>query len=177
MKKLLLAAVLLLGFSVMVMAQDTPKAEIFGGYTYFRPDTQGLDNINMNGWNASAAFNATGFAALVADFGGYYGSMSDVDVKVHSLMFGPKFSVRVGRVTPFVQGLFGFGHVNVKSGDTVIQKENDFAMAYGGGIDINVTDMVAVRPAQVEYFMLKSGQDRLNNFRYSAGIVIKLGKR
>ena len=39
MKKLVLVAVLLLGFSIVAVAQDYPKVEVFGGYSYFRMDT------------------------------------------------------------------------------------------------------------------------------------------
>ena len=65
MKKLLLVAVLLLGFSVMAVAQDTPVVEIFGGYSYFRPDTQEDDfDLNMHGWNASVAINGNKYAGI-----------------------------------------------------------------------------------------------------------------
>ena len=39
MKKLVLVAVFLLGFSVMAMAQDVPKIEVFGGYSLILMDT------------------------------------------------------------------------------------------------------------------------------------------
>ena len=39
MKKLVLVAVFLLGFSVMAMAQDAPKVEVFGGYSLVLVDT------------------------------------------------------------------------------------------------------------------------------------------
>ncbi len=189
MKKLLLVAVLLLGFSVMAVAQDTPVAELFGGYSYFRPDTSAMDDeddfsLNMHGWNASVALNGNDYLAFVADFGGYYGKVDeegevDVNVKIHSIMFGPKASFRMGKVTPFVQGLFGYARTTATSdvNDEEFVRENSFAMAFGGGIDININDVVAIRPAQVEYFGIKLGGDMTNNFRYSAGIILKLGKR
>ena len=52
-------------------------------------------------------------------------------------------------------------------------------MALGGGVDINMTETIAIRPAQVEYFGIKEGRtgDYANSFRYSAGIVFKFGSR
>jgi outer membrane protein OmpA-like peptidoglycan-associated protein/opacity protein-like surface antigen len=176
MKKLMLFAVLLCGCSIMAIAQEFPRAEIFGGYSYFRCDTQGDDvSCNLNGWNASAAVNANKNFGVVFDFGGYYGTVGqDTDLKIHSIMFGPKFAMRSERVTPFAQALFGYVHPATESGG-VSTSENDIGFTVGGGLDINLTDVIAVRPAQVEYFGVKSGGDFLNNLRYSAGIVFKLG--
>jgi len=93
-------------------------------------------------------------------------------------MFGPKFTARLGKVTPFAHALFGYARLTGKTFQEVeVLRENDFAYALGGGVDINVTDMVAVRPVQIDYLAVKSQGDILHNFRYSAGIVLKLGKR
>jgi outer membrane protein OmpA-like peptidoglycan-associated protein len=176
MKRLMLLAVLLCSLSVMAIAQEFPRSEIFGGYSYVRCDTQGEDiSCNLNGWNASAAINANKYVGLAIDFGGVYGTI-DQDIKehVHSVMFGPKVTFRQERWTPFLQALFGYVHPSSESGG-VSYHENDFGMAFGGGLDINVSDNIAVRPVQLEYFPIKSGGDILNNLRYSAGIVFKLG--
>jgi len=183
MKKLVLVAVLLFGFSVLAVAQDVPVAEVFGGYSYVRVNPtaqQSSDSVNLNGFSTSIALNANKIAGVVVDFGGYYGTVpneSNVNLHIYSLMFGPRINIRKGKVTPFVQALFGYAHAAVVSNDTTYSKENDFAMAYGGGVDINVNKHISIRPAQVEYVGIKSGQDLLNNFRYSAGIIFKIGKR
>ena len=183
MKKLVLVVVLLIGFSVLAVAQDVPVAEVFGGYSYVRVNPtqeQNPDSINLNGFSTSVALNANKIAGVVADFGGYYGSVpneNDVNVHIYSLMFGPRINVRKGKVTPYVQALFGYSHLSVLANDETIQKENDFAMAFGGGVDININKTISVRPVQIEYVGIKSGQDLLNNMRFSAGIVFKLGKR
>jgi opacity protein-like surface antigen len=183
MKKLVLVAVLLFGFSVLAVAQDVPVAEVFGGYSYVRVNPtpeQYPDSFNLNGFSTSVAFNVNKIAGVVADFGGYYGSIpntSDAKIHIHSLMFGPRINVRKGKVTPYVQALFGYAHSAVIVNDVNQGKENDFAMAFGGGVDINVNKLISVRPVQIEYVGIKSGQDLLNNMRFSAGIVFKLGKR
>lgn len=183
MRKLLLVAMLLLGFSVMAVAQDTPVAEIFGGYSYVRPDVDDEDTLNLNGWNASVAFPGNKYLGFVMDFGGAYGSLEDdadeeVNVRVHTIMFGPEFAVRMGKVKPFAHALFGYARMTAKSFQEVqLMRENNFAYALGGGIDINLTNMVAVRPVQVDYLAIKSQGDMTHNFRYSAGVVLKLGKR
>jgi opacity protein-like surface antigen len=168
MKRVTLVAVLFLFVAAIAAAADeAPTAEIFGGYSY-------VDKIccNLSGWNASAAFNANKYVGVVADFGGAYGTIDDVSVKAHTFLFGPKFSARTEMFTPFAQVLLGVTHVSEKHANS----EGIFAMTAGGGLDFNASSKVAVRIAQAEYLLTRSGGEILNNFRYSAGIVIKLGK-
>ena len=85
------------------MAQDVPKAEVFGGYSW--------SGGNFHGWNASATGNITKRFGIVADFSGHYGSDPGGPILVkqnaHSFLFGPRFSFRGKRLTPFVYALFG----------------------------------------------------------------------
>ncbi len=192
MKKLVLVAVFLLGFSVMGVAQDAPLVEIFGGYSLVIVDTEDtiyvpedLD-LNLNGWNAQVAFNGNKWLGAVVDFGGYYGSVEgpeevgeDADVSVHSIMFGPRVALYRGKVTPFVQLLAGYARIKADVDGEEIFGENNFAMAFGGGIDYNLTDKIAIRPVQLDYFTTKARLtgDFADHLRYSAGVVIKLGSR
>ena len=81
MKKLVLIAVFLLGFSVIVMAEDTPKVEVFGGFSYVKVDSSTalkrtkydwLD-LSMKGCDGSIAINQNKWAGVVVDFGANYG--------------------------------------------------------------------------------------------------------
>jgi opacity protein-like surface antigen len=179
MKRVTLVAVCLLFISaIAVAADDAPKAEVFGGYSYLRCDMGGSDvSCNLNGWNTSVAFNAPKYFGIVADFGGTYGTVEDtVDMKVHSFLFGPKFSVRKEKYTPFAQALFGVANSKTKVSGVSLGSENGFAMTLGGGLDFNVGKKMAVRVAP-EYLMTRSEGESFNNFRLSAGIVFKLGNR
>jgi opacity protein-like surface antigen len=192
MKKLVLTVVFLLGFSMMATAQDTPLIEVFGGYSFVHADTvtafavpeNEKFDLSMHGWDASFAINANKWAGFVVDFGGVYGSpwevgVDDSSVHIHSIMIGPRVSVRTGKVTPFVQALIGYAHLSVSESGANVASENDMALAFGGGLDFNVKNSIAIRPAQVEYFAIRSqGTGHFSdNVRYSAGIVFKLGKR
>ena len=111
MKKLVLVAVLVLGFSMLAVAADIPKAEIFGGYSYVKVDTgtqkpNSKDDItaNMNGWDTNLAVNGNKYLAFVADFSGVYGDIVEQgqtqgNLKVFSALFGPKVNFRAGKVT------------------------------------------------------------------------------
>jgi hypothetical protein len=49
----------------------------------------------------------------------------------------------------------------------------------GGGFDFRISGHVSIRPVQAEYFMtrLPNGlDDRENNLRLGAGIVLRLGR-
>ena len=85
------------------MAQEVPKAEVFGGYSWA--------GGNFHGWNASLTGNITKRFSIVADLSGHYGSESDGSVLIqqdaHSFLFGPRFSFRRKRFTPFVYALSG----------------------------------------------------------------------
>ena len=196
MKKLVLVAVFLLGFSVMAMAQDTPRIEVFGGYSLVLVDTstalaqsmfEGMD-LNLNGWNGSVAINANKWGAFVVDFGGAYGVVGEehsnperwgewMDVSIHSIMVGPKFSLHRGAASPFVQALFGVARIKGSwaHNDYI---ERDMAMAFGGGIDVNLNNRVALRPVQLDYFATRAGRtgDFADHLRFSTGVVLKLGK-
>lgn len=186
MKRLMVFTLLFLAFTVAAMAQDTPAAEIFGGYSYFRLNNtgpEGTDDVSLNGWNASLAINANRWAGFVADFSGYYDTNTELDakLKIHSFLFGPRFTARMDRISPFVQVLFGASRFSANSIDTDEEYAagTNFALAFGGGVDIAVNDTLTIRPAQFEYVGIKDEDDGEfgNNFRYSAGIVIRLGSR
>ena len=65
---------LALVFPHTVAAQDTPRFEVFGGYSYLRlSNDSGFESAGLNGWNVSGRFNFTRRIGFVADFRGGYG--------------------------------------------------------------------------------------------------------
>ena len=195
----------ILGFSWLVLtsflaaAQDTPRFEVFGGYSYANASrTFGVDRPSLNGWNASFAGNANRWFGVVGDFSGYYGSTSisiatplfcislpcpaptvSFDTKVHTFLLGPQVSFRAGRFTPFAHALFGLGHtsVHIDSPFSTVGtiSNNAFAMALGGGVDINMTSRLAWR-VQPDYLQTDFLHTTQKNFRISTGLVFKFGK-
>jgi opacity protein-like surface antigen len=195
MKKLVLIAVFLLGFSVMAMAQDAPKVEVFGGFSFVKVDTSTalkgttfdwLD-LNLKGWNGSIAINGNKWAGFVADFGGYYGvtvtnpskpiSGAWMDYRIQSIMVGPRITLSRGKASPFVHALFGYAGVRT-SASHIVNSERDFAMAIGGGVDVNLNSRVAIRAVQLDSFMARTvlTGNFAKNLRLSTGVVFKLGK-
>jgi len=191
MKKLVCFAVIFLGLSVIAMAQDFPRGEIFLGYSHFMCDnsTYALGssrnrNCTYNGWDLSIAINGNKWLSFIADFGGYYNTDSPPAQRVpalvqdhyhaYSFLVGPRFSVRkFKKVTPFIQGLFG--NARVTPGIDFWPYENDLAMAFGGGVDIQVYKNISFRPIQLEYMAIKSGQPLRDNIRYNVGFSYNFG--
>jgi hypothetical protein len=186
MKEKLLLILFSMILPPMAIAQETPAVEIFGGYCFFHQGSSEIVNMpnefNMHGWNASVAVNVNKWMGFVADLGGVYKvrSYDRLGTENHSFMFGSKFAARKAKITPFAQILFGVMQENVTGAGFGYEYANqsNFAMAFGGGLDIKAGDILAIRSIQFEYFRVRAGgAEFLNNLRYSAGVVFKLGKR
>lgn len=158
------------------LAQEkTPKFELSGGYSFFR-DFE-IDQ-NSNGWVGSAGYNFNKFAGVHGEFGTTYGSVdvggSKLDLKVTSVMGGPRFSYR--KLTHFTP----FGHVFLgmtdRGSDYYGSGQTDLAWQTGGGADTWITPNVAIR-AGADYRHIFSDDTPSNGFRFQLGIVVGIGSR
>lgn len=201
MRRILLFIGLTLFMPLMVLAQDAPKVEIFGGYSYFRtpsgffsnqfggPYTSIVDNPSLNGWTVSVAGNANSWLGVVADVGGYYAraktstfihgvvptsTLGNTNVKLYSFLFGPQLSYRKNEhVTPFIHALFGGVRETFGPEISVGGSKTDFGMAFGGGVDVKVAEHAAIRVIQADYMRSRFGWKAENNVRLSFGAVVR----
>jgi len=164
-----------------VLAEDAPRVEVFGGFQYFRANTgtnfANLDHFNLNGWDASLSGYFNRYIGVTADFSGAYGSPEFLGVpihtKQHTFMFGPVVRLpNPTHITPFVHALGGGVHISADAQGTS-SSDTNAAWAVGGGLDLSLGPLFSIRPAQVDYLQTRTGGDSQNNFRYSAGVVIK----
>src|SRR5262249_1958271 len=141
---------------------DTPGGELFVGYSYLRlrsNSKSGLVTVNENfdfipGGTASLTGNLNWFG-LKADVAGYaLHDVGNVNGKVYTCLFGPQFSFRHRRFTPFVHTLVGGARVESSPvfGAFLDQvffsrffHQNAFAADAGGGLDVNASKHVAIR--------------------------------
>ena len=91
------------------------------------------------------------------------------------------------RVKPFAHALIGVGHArtkvtNVTCSNTLVTNcagladsfsDTGLAGAFGGGIDIKLTDKIDLRAIQVDYNPIRLNGGTDNNFRFGIGIVFK----
>ncbi len=169
MRNLFILVALILFVAAPTMAQETPAAELFGGYEYLHLNPGG---INCHGFGANIAYNLNNWFGAVGDFGfcketGPFSNLHDVNY-----LFGPRMSYRsYGSLTPFAQVLFGGQHLAGGGFAT-----DAFAMTVGGGADYKVTEHVSFR-GQAEYLYTHFGGTGQNNARIEAGIVYRWGGR
>jgi len=179
MRKVFVLAALLVLVSGAAMAQDQPKAELFGGYNFLRFNPGGgVNGENFPaGWHASIAGNVNNWFGIAGDFTGNYKTISGVSVKAHAFMGGPRISYRNNdRITPFAHVLVGGVHVNASAFGGGASN-NAFAVAFGGGVDAKINDRFAFRVAQFDYVMTRfdipTVSHTQHNFAISTGIVIR----
>lgn len=182
--------------STSMRGQDTPGGELFFGYSYFRfrPDTRvGSVTVDetfnfIKGGEASLTGNLNNWFGLTADFGGYdLNNVGGVEGRLYTFLFGPTFSMRHRKFTPFAHTLVGGARVTSSLAVGVVPDQvffnrsfhqNSFAAAAGGGLDWNAGRHVAIRLFQADYVLTKfsdNNNDRQNNLRISGGVVFRFG--
>jgi hypothetical protein len=170
-----------------VLAQEnTPKAEIFGGYQYTRMGVSG-SGFNLNGWNGSVTGNLNKWLGVTGDFSGAYKNVSasasgitaSADFKAYTYTFGPVVSLNhEGAFNPFVHALFGGVRASVSGSATgfgnLSASESGFAFMMGGGADAKLTKHIAVRLVQADWLHYSiSGTSGNSNARISTGLVFR----
>lgn len=205
MRKYILIGIVLLPFLIIgpkMVGQEeplVPKAEIYGGYSFLR--NHGND---FNGWEGQVNFNFDRYFGATADFTGSYRSAASIGVsglsvsanqRIFSYLFGPRVTARFGKNAIFGHALFGTAHSTLGAGvslpvlggfSTGVNSANAFAMAFGGGADLGVSNHLAIRPVQIDYLythfnsldalttgLSSTTTNHQNSFRYSGGIVFR----
>ncbi|MGB9072131.1 MAG: outer membrane beta-barrel protein [Terriglobales bacterium] len=174
MRKVVLLIALLGLFSLLTVAQETPKAEVFGGYQFTHTNIIGT-GLNFNGWNASVTGNVNKWFGVAGDFSGNYHSETGGSLKVYSYTFGPVISLNHGgKLNPFVHALFGGAHANLSVNGAGSASTNGFSMMMGGGADAKVSSHLAVRLIQADWVYYRfEGVGESKNVRVSTGIVFR----
>jgi len=180
--------------SLPTLAQDrTPVLEVGGGYQFRSFDQPFGPRLNENGGFFTADLNLNRWLGVAAEIDG---TRTDQGVngtwKDFGFMFGPQiYPLGHHRITPFVHALFGASHINVFLPATpgppplpaATVTDNAFTWEAGGGLDWYLTRHVGVRLAEFDFEQQRffgagsSGNPNQNNFKFSAGIVFRLGER
>ena len=174
MKRFALLILVLVCLSLTAFAADVPKGDVFGGFSIAHSKA-GTASTTSYGWQASGAYNVNKLVGVVADFGGQYKSVGTVKNHSYQYLFGPRFNARMDKYTAFAEAFYGGNRSS--SGTT---SSSNFAMAYGGGIDVQVGKII-VRAIQFDWIPSRSKVGTTtswskNNTRYGFGVVFPLGK-
>lgn len=160
-----------------------PAAETAVSWSLLRHSQDGVSLTSSLGWNVSAVGNVTPWLGVVGDVGGNYKNLDSLTggivegVNIHTFLSGPRFSGRFSRehVVPFGQFLGGLALAN-GTVFGVSDTSSYFTIQPGGGVDIALSDSVAVR-FQVDYRKVFGDIGGANQFRFAPGIVIRSGSK
>ena len=189
MRKLLFVLAIVV-LPVWLLAQDVPKGEMFGGYSYLGTSGQGF-----NGFNGQFTYNRSEALGITGDVGGSYAGQSvnvsgiggvSAHTRTYTFLVGPTYSYRkLDKLVPFGHLLVGFAHGHTSAQTSVIggpsvnisTSGNGFGLAFGGGVDYELNESWAIRPVQMNYVSVNVGSGHANAFRYAAGIVYRTRSR
>lgn len=170
--------VFVVGVSVLLLAlpasaQDYPKAEIFVGASYAGVDDPiDPERENFVGFQTNFAGNFNRSFGIAGDFGVEFRVF---DGHATSFLAGPRFTARGDRATGFVHAMFGgVNYSGVVSGRD--RSETGLAMAFGGGVDVNLGQRFALRAIQFDYVPTHLFDTWEHNIRLGIGVVFKLGE-
>ena len=207
----------LLCASVAMGQQDYRRFELFAGYSHNRVDVGPVEDFDPEDdlefsdiFDEREGFN--GFnASVVGNFHRLWGAKFDYSYHQKNFNFGPdETSIRIhnilggiqlkdnsseGRFKPFAHALVGVGRISadLSEFDDLLEDFNDasFAGAFGGGLDVRLSERVDIRLFQIDYNPMRfdfndfgavgipgtptplGDQKRtLHNFRIGIGIVL-----
>lgn len=200
---------LLLTFGYAALATVSQIACAQGGeatanysFVLYNPAKSLAGSRYLNGGGGSLGVNFGEYFMLKGEFQGYgtttftyrvpktansNGGTFQSQGNMFTYMFGPQVTFPLNNKRIFAEGLFGGANTNAyanlfkaASVTGLSASNNGFAMALGGGFDIAITDHVAVRPIQLDYFLTRYqwnpiGINNQSNFRYQAGVVFAFG--
>ena len=172
MRQFVILVGFMLLFSGAAMAQDTPKAEVFGGYSYVNVHGFSVPG----GWHGSLAGNVNRWFGIVGEISGHYESRGAANANAHVFTVGPRFSARGEKLTPFAHVTFGGARFGASLANSSASASG-FAITVGFGLDIKAGDHIAIRVPQFDYITTNIANDRQHSARISLGIVFRLGSK
>jgi opacity protein-like surface antigen len=144
------------------------------------------EKADYNGFEVEFNQNVTLHIGIVEQLTGTYDKTDYFDqrsgrtfrasVQRYDLLAGPRFNWRPRGVTPFAEALFGISHLRADFDNAItpqVKSDTAFAMAFGGGVDVNAGDHLDVRVLQLDYVPTFFNGKRQDGIRASAGIKIK----
>ena len=144
--------------------------EVTGTYSHMLTDGSLGGPVSLNGFTASASANIISLAQATAEVGRYSGK----GVALTSFLAGPQAGFRIYRFQPFIRGLFGLSHTSISSRSV----GNSFTIAAGGGLSYFLTDQIAIRALQVDYYRPIGGPYSSADFlRIGFGVSYEFGTR
>jgi hypothetical protein len=188
---------LLFCLTTIAGAQIPTGGNIFFGYSYSQGEAFTGSTVptvlapsgsaGMNGWEGSLEGKFLPWIGLVADLDWHYGGRTftqtcsvvppcasktfRLNASRHTVLFGPRASVSIGKYTPFAEFLLGVAH-QTDSGGGISNSDTTFSRAIGGGLDYKLIKGIAWRVQGDSIHTSFFGQSQ-DDLRLSTGIVFR----
>ena len=178
--------------------------EISAGYMFLRDTSDQVPSgpkVNFPvGWYVSGAVNPTGWLGLVGEVSGSHRNNIDftitsnetysysTDAQIYTVLGGPRFFHKAGRVAPFAQVLAGVAHTRLDitlpqqfGSATRTSNATHFAIQPGGGVTVYMTEHAGIRVAGDYRSIINVSIDEentyANQFRFVTGFTWEWGAR
>lgn len=185
----ILCTFLLLGASIPTTASaqtvrsSSHEVDLTLGYNVQRSNsTMGTSFWQQGGMLELSAEVYRGFGAAMLISGGHANNLSSTGINLDTVTttFGPRYTFSHKKIAVFGEGLIGeangFNSV-FPSRDGVLSRSNSFALQTGGGIDLRLSQHVAVRPLQASWLRTEfqnATTNVQNSLQLGAGVVFRL---
>ena len=130
---------------------------------------------NLGGACVQVAVRVVESGVLVGEVCGTHQFLAGQQIdSLHSIRGGMRLSKLTGsRITTFVQGLAG-----VESGyrHGGFADNSGFSLAAGGGVDISLTNWLALEVARANFQTTRVGVTTVNGLRFGTGFVARIGE-
>ena len=167
---------LLLASASLLRAQEVPRYDVFGGFSYLRFNATTIgypDYTNLYGWNGGASGAITRKFGVAIDLSGNYGS----EMSAYHFMIGPQYTWRRDRSKFFAHALIGKAQNNVSIVQPTRSGFESVGRSIGGGVgfDYDWKPKISIRVFQVDYFHNDTFGTTQNDVRGSIGVVYHFG--
>ncbi|HXZ41894.1 MAG TPA: hypothetical protein VEG68_14215 [Terriglobales bacterium] len=163
--------------SASMRAQQVPRFDVFGGFSYMRFNalTIGYPNdTNLYGWNLQGTGHIKWRLGVAIDLSGDYGSQ----ISTYHFMLGPQYTLRRDKSNIYFHGLFGKAQNTVSIVQPTRSGFESVGRSFGGGFgyDYHWSDRISIRIFQVDAFHSTTFRKGQNDGRVSAGVVYHFGQ-
>jgi hypothetical protein len=173
-------------------AQEFPRWESFGGFSYANvglgPQANLFGSVSKNyyGLHLGVNFNPySNFSVVLTDLGiQSRGSHvprlfrnSNNNVITSQALFGPELKIRTRKANGFAHALVGVTNTRLVETDSFgtidLVRRTNLALGFGGGLDVNLKPRLAIRVLQADYVPTRLAGKWENEFRVSIGVVFR----
>jgi opacity protein-like surface antigen len=214
MKRTLTVIVACLSLALVAGATDFPKMETFLGWNWvrFNPNNGFVPSFNANGGSGQFTYDLWHGIGATFEAGAVHNSSlggGTFDTTIAHFLAGPRYEFHShGKFMPFAEALFGGAYGTTSAQVTALpavggglpgfpldpsvpittrvqSSHTNFAMMVGGGLNYKLDKHIAIRPFQVDYYLVRrtptvfpGGNDQnVNNLRLAAGVVFLFGAK